>query len=69
MQKVYHSELSFTVTGDNAEQIAKRMQDFMSLIKSEGITDIAITDTTQIDGDGIEDESGLTIDEIINSWW
>ena len=67
MQKTYHTELTFTVTGDNSLQIERRIQDFLDAIQSEGITDISMSGFNQTDGDGVEDESGLTTDEIIQS--
>ncbi len=67
MQKTYHTELTFTVSGDNSFQIERRIQDFFEAIQSEGITDISMGNFTQTDGDGVEEQCRLTVDEIIQS--
>ena len=72
MQKTYQAQLRVTVTGDNVEEISRRLNDFMRSIcfmeiSKEGISNVSITDDIQIAGDGVEEQSGLTVDEIIKS--
>ena len=69
MQKTYTSQLQFTISGNNSEQIQQRLEDFKVWLTREedGVSNVSIYDTLQTDGDDIEETTGLTVEDVIKS--
>ena len=69
MQKRFNIQFSFTVSGDNSEQIKNRLEEFKRdlISNNDGISEIYIDNIVQTDGDDIEETTGLTVEDVINS--